>query len=56
MEALKGVGWLAEVLDQKTSWVYDNYKALGIPHVKVGNSVKFRPSHVARWVEGHSVH
>jgi len=54
MEGLRGVDWLAEVLDQKKGWVYDNYKSLGIPHVKVGKSVKFYPSRVARWVEDNS--
>lgn len=54
MEGLQGVRWLAEVLDQKVSWVYDNYARLGIPHVKMGKSVKFKPSRVARWIEDNS--
>ena len=54
MESLRGIDWLAETLDVKKSWVYNNYAKLGIPHVKVGNAVKFRPSRVERWIEDHS--
>lgn len=50
MENLMDVGGLAEVLRVKKSWIYDNYLKLGIPFVKVGKGVRFRPSEVERWL------
>jgi excisionase family DNA binding protein len=51
MEALMDVEDLAAYLKQKKQRVYNNHAWLGIPSIKVGNSIRFKPSAVEKWVE-----
>jgi len=46
-----GISDVAEYLGRAVSWTYDNYRRLGIPHIKVGQAVRFRPREVEDWAE-----
>lgn len=41
---------LAMTLKRPKSWVYDNYKSLGIRYYSIGNGVRFKPSEVTKWI------
>jgi len=51
MEALITVEDVAAYLGRPKSWVYDNYKRLGIPARKIGQAVRFKPSDVVAWAD-----
>jgi excisionase family DNA binding protein len=46
-----GVSEVAEYLGRAVSWTYDNYRPLGIPYIKVGQAVRFKPREVEEWAE-----
>jgi excisionase family DNA binding protein len=54
METLMDVTDLAAMLKRPDSWVYDNYRKLGIPFVRVGRGLRFKPSEIERWLDEHS--
>lgn len=54
IEPLMDIGDLAVTLKRPKSWVYDNYRKLGIEYVMVGNGVRFKPSRVAKWIDEHA--
>lgn len=42
---------VAQYLGVKKSWLYDNYRAEGIPSYRVGRGLRFRQSDLDRWLE-----
>jgi hypothetical protein len=50
-EPLWGIDELATFLDVEKSWIYDNWRKLGIPTLKIGQKLKFKPSAVVAWVD-----
>jgi excisionase family DNA binding protein len=46
---------VADYLGRPVAWVYDNYRRLGIPAIKVGQALRFRPRDVERWAEAQAV-
>lgn len=43
---------VAEILRVTPEWMYRNYRAAGIPHVKLNNKVlRFPRSRIERWIE-----
>ena len=44
---------LSKFLQVPKSWVYDNYRALRIPHIKIGNKLRFRRAEVDYWLNTH---
>ena len=49
-EGLMNVDDAAEYLRCKKSWIYDNKHKLRIPHLKVGNQLRFRADDLDRWL------
>lgn len=45
----------ARFLNFSTSWVYRRVAMNGIPHRKIGKSVRFSPRELHEWLEGKSV-
>lgn len=42
---------LADFLDKPTSWIYMNHKVMGIPTLKVGQALRFRPHEIEAWLD-----
>ncbi|MDO0914399.1 helix-turn-helix domain-containing protein [Streptomyces sp. DT2A-34] len=42
---------VADYLNKPRSFVYGNWKALGLPFKKVGQSLRCRPSDLDRWLD-----
>ncbi|WP_236246509.1 helix-turn-helix domain-containing protein [Streptomyces sp. CC210A] len=42
---------VAAYLDKPKSWVYGNWRSLGIPFKKVGNVLRCRPSELSEWLD-----
>jgi hypothetical protein len=38
-------------LGRPVSWVYDNWRAQGIPFVKIGQALRCRPADLERWID-----
>lgn len=51
MTQLLTVTEAASHLRQKRSWVYANWRRLGIPFIKVGNSLRVRASDLEKWLD-----
>jgi hypothetical protein len=45
------VGDVGDYLNRPDSWVYDNWRKLGIPAIKVGQALRFRPRDIESWAE-----
>lgn len=54
MDALLTVDEVATLLKVARSTVY-RYKELGLPHFKIGNSLRFSREQVMQWVKAHQV-
>lgn len=56
-ESTKGTGQLMTVTDVATylgkphSWVYSQWRAVGIPFRRVGNQLRCRPVDLERWFD-----
>ena len=46
---------VADLLGVPRSWVYDNYRSLGIPALKLGAHLRFRRDAVVVWAESRRV-
>jgi hypothetical protein len=44
---------LAERWQKPPSWVYSNWKRLGIPAIRIGQSLRFALMDIERWEEEH---
>ena len=40
----------AEYLSVKSDWLYDNYRALKAPAIKLGRQIRFRRSDLDKWI------
>jgi hypothetical protein len=50
MQPMLNPSKVAETLDVPVSWVYDNWKAQGMPFVKIGQALRCRPEDLERWI------
>jgi len=55
MDKLLTVEEIAEYLSLKPSTIYQWTHQGFIPHVKVGNRVRFRINHIEKWLESRTV-
>lgn len=46
---------VAKKLRVSTSWVYKKCKAGIIPHIRIGNMVRFNRDEVEQWINGHKI-
>lgn len=51
LQRLLTIDELAEQLNVKKSWVYDNWRRAGIPARRIGNQLRFRSADVDRWID-----
>ncbi|WP_234432558.1 MULTISPECIES: helix-turn-helix domain-containing protein [unclassified Streptomyces] len=51
MTKLMTVDEVAEYLSKPRSFVYGNWKALGLPFKKVGQSLRCRPADLEKWLD-----
>jgi excisionase family DNA binding protein len=51
-ENLLDVHGVAELLAVKPSTVYEWAETDRLPHYKLGNRLRFRPSEIERWLDG----
>src|SRR5690242_5330872 len=49
-DRLMTVGEVADRLAVKRSWVYDNWRAVGLPGIKVGQALRFANVDVDAWL------
>ena len=42
---------VAEYLQVPVSWIYDNYRAVGLPAIKLGKHLRFHPEELDQWLE-----
>ncbi len=50
-ERMMNVAQVADYLGVKASWLYDNYRAEGIPTYRVGRGLRFRQSDLDKWLD-----
>jgi len=50
-EELLTVAELASWLRKPRSWIYNRLTDLGIPHVRLGNHIRFKRSEVEAWLD-----
>jgi len=55
MEKLLTVNQVADLLGVKTSTIYQWTHEGFIPHVKIGNRVRFKVSQIEKWLEKKSI-
>ena len=55
MDQLLTVEEIAEYLNLKPSTIYQWTHQGFIPHIKVGNRVRFRINHIEKWLESRTV-
>jgi excisionase family DNA binding protein len=51
MEKLLSADEIAELLGVKKSTIYQWTHQKYIPHIKLGNKVRFKPSQIDKWLE-----
>jgi excisionase family DNA binding protein len=50
-DRMMNVTQVADYLGVKPSWLYDNYRAEGIPTYRVGRGLRFRQSDLDKWLD-----
>jgi excisionase family DNA binding protein len=50
-KSLMTVQDVAEYLNLRTSWIYGNWQAQGLPAIKVGRGLRFRREDVDAWID-----
>lgn len=45
---------VADFLGVSTRWIYDNHARLGIPALRIGRTLRFRPTEINAWLDTRS--